>query len=219
MDYIERLYHIIDGEYIPAMEAEDITGDAQSEASNVTGERDPKSIDLNTDDILGTKEDNQSNADNDQNDNDENVDDTNMDDMSSDDSTNSGEGGDDDFSDPEENKDADDVMKEQEDPFSENQKYKLWREFKSLYETLVDSIDLIGQYVPNISDAATIKTMDNIKDNLVNAKELVYQTLTIEYKSMSYPDMQKRYVGIHNIYDLCTKELEIYFNKYHKKDE
>lgn len=219
MGFIESLYDMMDGEFIPAMEAEDITGAAQSASSDITGEKDPNEIDLNTDDILGTKENNP-NAQNDQEMNDANTDDMNMDDMGSEESSeDTGDGGGDDLADPEENKDADDVMKEQEDPFSENQKYKLWREFKSLYETLADSIDLIGQYVPNVSDAATIKTMDNIKENLINAKDLIYQTLTIEYKSMSYPDMQKRYVGIQHIYDLCTKELEIYFDKYHKKDE
>jgi hypothetical protein len=48
----------------------------------------------------------------------------------------------------------------------------------------------------------------------MDAKDLAYKTLTEEYKAMEYPEMEKRYIGLNHIFDLCTKELETYFDKY-----
>lgn len=224
MGVISNIYSLLD-DYSPAMEADDITGDAISSAQNVTGNDDNDGeIDLNTDDILGTSDTNPDKNNDNTDADDENTDETSSDsndDMNMDDNPDENsedDSGEDLGDDSSLDSDTEEKMDQQEDPFSASRKKKLWGEFKAFYKVLEDSIKLITQYVPNISDAPTIKTMDNIKENLVSAKDIIYNILTIEYRSLSYPEMQKKYIGIHHIYDICTKELEKYFDKYRKEE-
>lgn len=219
MNFINELYDLIGEPSLEytlsiAQEAEDITGQAQSDTADATGSKSQvgSDIDLNTDDILGTKtpnnqkntengsefpEDNPGTGDSESNDdaNDEAEEEPNLDN----------------------DQQMDDKMNEMNNPFEASQKKKLWKQFKALYETFRDSVNLITKYVPNVSDAPTIKAMDSIKENLVTGKDLIYRILTEEYNQLSYPEMQKRYIGLNNIYDILTQELEEYFNK--KKSE
>ena len=196
-----------------AQEAEDITSQVELEAADATGNKKQvgEDIDLNTDDILGTKtSDNKT----------EDTSDTDPDDTPGD------TGGDNSMNVDENEKDQpdemtddqmDDKMNEMSDPFETSQKKKMWRQFKSLNETFRDSINLITKYVPNVSDAPTIKAMDSIKENLVTGKDLIYKILTEEYEGMSYPEMQKRYIGLSNVYDILSQELDEYFNNRKKE--
>lgn len=217
MGWIDDLYKLIDDE-TPAMEAsDDITGEvnAQSEKvlgrNNDVGDDNNGEIDLNTNDILGTKGDAP---------NTENTDDTSEDPSIS--SDNEDENSNDQQStnipdEPSDPQTPEDIMNDKDDPFSSSRKKKLWKNFKTFYESLGDSAKLIAQYVPNTSDANTIRALDNIRDNLAEARDMVYDILTKEYPTMSYPELQKRYIALNHIYDLCTQELETYFEKYHNK--
>lgn len=216
MGWIDELYKLI-YEETPAMEAsDDITTEVGSQASKVLGTNndieDNGDIDLNTNDILGTKSDNthtntpddsDTNTDEDETEDENTLDNQNIEDF------------------PEEPNDdpktPEDIMNSKNDPFSTSQKKKLWKNFKVLYESLGDSVKLITQYVPNTSDSNTIRALNNIKDNLFEAQDMVFDILTKEYQTMSYPDLQKKYIGLNHIYDLNIKELEIYFEKYHNK--
>lgn len=215
MAFINDIYELIGDPLIESMlaiaqEAEDITGQAAEDAANATGKKDASNdIDLNTDDILGTKTPDGENTDN------ENEDDTpgdtgsNPNGADTEDLENAPEEGNDD-------QQMDDKMQEISDPFETRQKQKLWDNFRALHKSLSDSITLITKYVPNISDAPTIKALDNIKENLVDGKDYAYRVLTTEYRSLSYPEMEKKYVALNHIYDICTNELETYFDKYGK---
>jgi hypothetical protein len=217
----------------PAMEADDITQMVSDNASKMLGNTSTSKdgstdtngeISLDTDDILGTKSNPNNGVPEDEdnnNDDDMNLDDPNMDEN---DPNNPDENMDDPNGDnnqlpdnPPSDDPAQDNMEEKEDPFSASRKKKLWGNYKAFYDTLGDSIDLISKYVPNISDAATIKAMDNIKDNLMEAKTIIYRTLTEDYPSLSYPELEKKYIGLNNIYDICTKELKTYFTKYRQQ--
>lgn len=222
MDFIDSLYNILgvtvndntQDIFAIAQEAEDITGQAASDAAQATGSKQEvgKDIDLNTDDVLGTKtpdtnEDGSSEKDNE--------------DKKSGNTDNTLDTEDEEDDNPPENPDEDEKMQEDmqtmKDPFEENAKKNIWKQFRAFHKTLSDSITLITKYVPNISDAPTIKAMDNIKENLVEAKDLAYRILTEEYRQLSYPEMQKKYIGLHHIYDICTNELETYFDNRKKK--
>lgn len=219
--FLDDLYRLLEDDATPAMEAEDITDDVNNTMKSLPGGNtasDPvksdSDISLNTDDILGIKEDPNGGTP-------ENNDSKSNGGSAGEDQPDQGNGDDTDETEetpPEEDqKTPEDVMSEQADPFSENQKKILWSNFKSFYSTLTDAIELVSKYVPNISDAETIRAMDDIKENLTNAKQIVFDILTVEYKSMDYPSMKKKYVGLNQIYDLCTKELETYFDKYRKE--
>lgn len=216
MGWIDELYKLIDDE-TPAMEAsDDITGEVDAQSAKVLGGNSDLGdnngeIDLNTDDILGTKSDNSNTKITDEPSDDtegtSGTEDENSDDQDS--------GGIPD--EPSNSQTPEDVMDDKEDPFSSSRKKKLWKNFKTFYESLGDSAKLIAQYVPNTSDANTIRALDNIRDNLAEARDMVYDILTKEYPTMSYPELQKRYIALNHIYDLCTQELETYFDKYHNK--
>lgn len=220
MDFLDELFELmgeptIDSVLSIAQEAEDITGQVKEEAANATGNNGDKEkgeIDLNTDDILGTKTPEGDN-DGSEEDPDNNPGDDNSDPNGDGDEL-SGDANGDSSSDEQMN----DKMEEMSDPFEASRKKKLWLLFKAFHKTLSDSIMLITKYVPNVSDAPTIKALDNIKENLTTGKDTVYRILTDEYRNMTYPEMQKKYVGLNHIYDICTNELETYFDKM-KKDK
>lgn len=216
MGWIDELYKLIDDK-TPAMEAsDDITGEVDTQSAKVLGGNSDLGgnngeIDLNTDDVLGTKSDG-SDTENTDEPSEDTEGTSDMEDENSDDQ-HSGDIPDD----PPNSQTPEDVMNDKEDPFSSSRKKKLWKNFKTFYESLGDSAKLISQYVPNTSDANTIRALDNIRDNLAEAKDMVYDILTKEYPTMSYPELQKRYIALNHIYDLCTQELETYFDKYHNK--
>lgn len=216
MGWIDDLYKLIDDE-TPAMEAsDDITGEVDAQSAKVLGGNSDignnnGEIDLNTDDILGTKSDN-SNTENADEPSDDTEGTSGTEDENSDDQDSGGIP-----DEPSNSQTPEDVMDDKEDPFSSSRKKKLWKNFKTFYESLGDSAKLIAQYVPNTSDANTIRALDNIRDNLAEARDMVYDILTKEYPTMSYPELQKRYIALNHIYDLCTQELETYFDKYHNK--
>lgn len=207
----------------PALEAEDITDDVQQQTENALGgakntiTKNDSEISLNTDDILGINEDpDGGDPGYDESRNSENNEESDSDNMYN---LNDDEGTTGDLMNNDATNNSEELGNDSEsgdNEFERTRKKKLWSNFKELYKVLDNSIDLITQYVPNISDVTTIKALGNIKDNLIDAKDLAYNTMTLEFQSLSYPQMQKRYVALNNIYDLITEELKVYFDKYKK---
>lgn len=200
----------------PALEAEDITGEVQQQTANALGGSDnmgaqnDRDLSLNTDDILGIKEDPDGGVDDDTS---ATQDDNNQEAPIDDEGTTGDLMGNDATMNPEASEEN--PLDSKNDEFERTRKKKLWSNFKELYTILDNSIELISKFVPNVSDVTTIKTLDDIKDNLVDAKDVAYNTMTAEYQALNYPQMQKRYIALNNIYDMITKELETYFDKYH----
>lgn len=212
MGFMNDLYQLM-RESTPAMEADDITEDVSNTTSNLAGDKKKDNsgeISTNTNDILGIKED----TDDETSDTDEpkeNEADLSKDNEEEMEETPSEDGEDENLPTEDETNDA---MKEKESPFEASRKKKIWENFRSFHNTLNDSIDLISKYVPNTSDSQTIKTLGDIRENLMEAKQMVFRTITEDYKSMSYPELENRYTGLNQIYDLISKELETYFKKY-----
>ena len=203
--------------YGPAMEADDITGDATDAASGVTGgdgsgDDNSGDIDLNTDDILGTS-DPDNNTDEDNNPTDDSGDGTDPDNPDGGGDVPEGEG---DL--PEDLPSGEEKLEESgDDEFNRTRKYKLWKNFRALYSILEDAVDLVSKYIPGISDAKTILVMDNVKESLMDAKKECYSIMTTQYQSTSYPQLQKKYIAINHVYDLETRELEKYFDEFRDK--
>lgn len=206
----------------PAMEATDITPGASADTANATGELDRSEIAMNPNDILGTKGGPDATGENGNNPNqqtnndmtppdagDAPMDDMNSDDMTPPDANEPDAGGEM----PPEGGEAQ-PPEEQDSEFEKNRKKKLWDSYKAFYEIVNNSIDLLSKYIPNTSSTATIKAMNAIKENLQDAKKMTYDVLTRDYKSLSYPQMEKKYIALNHVYDICTNEMEVYFDKY-----
>lgn len=215
-----------------AMEAEDITKDATSGAEDLTGggsnkpdKSDSNDISLNTDNVLADDndppKDNNTNGDNNDGDPADEPSNDNPDDMDENMDGQTDEDGDGDNlpEAPSDDNNADDAMASKNDPFEASRKLKLWDDFKHFYTTLDDSIKLISKHVPTVSNADTIKTLSSIKENMIKAKEMIYKILTDDLSKASYPDLQKKYIGLNHIYDICINQLKKYFDEINKEKD
>lgn len=206
-----------------ATEADDITGDIEKDINSVGKTinsvsggnvktnidegapegNDNGEIDTNTDDILGTTDDNtEDEADNQENDND------NDDEMGGDD--NLDDTGEDDITDDE----LDETMDKEENPFEFSRKKKIHKQFLDFYNVISSNIKLISEFMPKVVDEESIKILNNVRNNLSQCKEYTYTVLTEEYTALEYPALLKKYVALNRVYDICIKILESYYEKY-----
>lgn len=199
-----------------AMEAEDITKEAEAETNDVVGsdgegEKTDGEIDLNTDDILGTA----------------NTDDDPTNDTNSDDNNESESGSDE--TDEENNEDeetegsnteSEDIpeQNEPENEFASDRKAKLRKQFLYFYDLLSDSYKLISEFMPNVTEESTIQTLSSINKNMLQCKEEIYNILTDEFVDTEYHELLKKYISLNHIYDLCINTLDKFFASI-KKDE
>lgn len=200
-----------------AMEADDITKDAVDD-TNATGASDENNgeIDLNTDDILGTKtpdsdtQTGDANTDTGSEDSEENPTSDDSGDTSEEDgSSDAGDLGSEDGGDT-----GLDEAKDEDDPFSTDRKKKLRNQFIHFFDILDDSIKLVTSHVPKVTDVDTIRALNNVTENLTQCKSQVYTILTEDYQKAEYHDLLKKYVALNRIYDLSIKIMERYFEKY-----
>ena len=207
----------------PALEAEDITNEVQNNTDKTMGkdvddggdeataggtDNSDGEIDTNTDDILGTSEDEQ--TDDDTGDEDEGAtNDTAEDDMSDE---NSEDGSAEDTS-------TEESLEENDTSFEAIRKRKMHKQFISFFETVNDDIKVINEYVPLESDENTITALTNINNNLTQCKEYAYRILTEEFKNMEYPILLKKYVALNRVYDLCIRTLQTYFDLKRKNSD
>ncbi len=96
--------------------------------------------------------------------------------------------------------------------FESDRKKKCWYNLEALYYAFDNFVNLLSKYVPDTNDATTIKVISDIKDNLIHAKEITYNIITVQHNSLSYADMEKSYVSLNQVYDLMSKELNYYFD-------
>lgn len=203
-----------------ATEAEDITDDITSQSKSIAESSgvdksdgtNNGEISTDVDDLFGTK-----NSKNDHTDDTANNDSS---DENPDDNDDNAEGSETPPDLPEESEPSNIPMDNNTDEnsdFENSRKIKVWKSLKAYYNTISDSVDLISKFVPDLSDQITIKAIGNVKENLLEAKRLTYNTLVEDYKTMDYKSLEKRYVGLQYIFDLCTEELEMYFDKYYKE--
>lgn len=222
MGIISELYNILQDDFDIATEAEDITKNATAGAEKVMGSDAKKTnsdISLDTDHILTTDTGTDTNTGGDETN--EKTDDKTPEE--GDDSSMGNSDGEDGMG--EETPESDDGESEtdmensqednsDEDPFKVTRKQKLWKNFNKFYTMLSDTVELVSTYVPNASDDETITMLTNVKDNLTDAKNAVYEILTRDFKSMEYEELLKQYIGLNHVHDLCTEEVKTYFEKY-----
>lgn len=203
-----------------AMEADDITKEAESETDNVVGndgegENNNGEIDLNTDDILGT-----ANTDDDPtNDTSSSTDNESEEDDSSEQGDNN-EGGESEGEDPSSDGNTDDIPEqaESENEFATDRKAKLRKQYLYFYDLLSDSCKLVSEFMPNVTDENTIQTLSSINKNLIQCKEEIYTIMTDEFVDTEYHELLKKYISLNHIYDLCTTTLEKFFASVKKDD-
>ena len=83
----------------------------------------------------------------------------------------------------------------------------------ALYNILSGSIDLLESYTSSTelsSDEST--TLFNILANLTESKNILYKEITNGFTNKTYVELVKTYVGINNVYDLCTEILNKHFD-------
>ena len=216
--------NLFDSLYEIALEADDITGEVKGETAKAVGGDSPapdenNEISTNTDDVLGL--DNKDNGTPEDNQSDDSGEDGGDQDSPEGESDEPSEGDDNNSEDPL-GGDSDTEGQEEEDPeskFTKNRKEKLRKQFIHLFDVMVDNIELVTSYVPNANDTTTIKTMTNIKDNLMQCKTIIYKTITEEYNDMEYHELLKRYISVNRIYEVSTKIMENYFNLKREESE
>lgn len=211
------VFGMLNSFYDIALEADDITGEVKAQTSKATGSsEDTGEISTDTNDILGTKSDPNNGTPDEGND----TSDDNSEVQSTDENPSDadGDGNSEDQTDGEENPEGEtsddslaDDSQNNDDKFSENGKIKMKAQMLKLYDVLTDNIDLITSYVPNTSDIDTIRTLTNVKDNLIECKETIYKTITEDFPSLEYHHLLKRYVGLNRVYEISTKIMERYF--------
>lgn len=207
--------------YMIATEADDITGDISSQTDDIMGNtgddaENTGEISTDTDDILGTKSDNpDDNANMDEETPDDNQEDPLNDPGSEDIDSLNEENPTDDLN----TENTDEPMQQEDDPFTESRKKKIKKQFMHLYDVIDDSVKLISTYNPNIVDTNYIHVLSSIKDNLTQCKEIIYNLAVNEFQNVEYHELLKKYVAINRIYEISTKTLEKYFEKYKKDNE
>lgn len=197
-----------------AMEAEDITKEAEAETNDVVGsdgegEKNDGEIDLNTDDILGTAntdDDPTNDTDSDNNESENGLDETDEE-NNKDEETEGSNTGSEDI--PEQN--------EPENEFASDRKAKLRKQFLYFYDLLSDSCKLISEFMPNVTEESTIQTLSSINKNMLQCKEEIYNILTDEYVNTEYHELLKKYISLNHIYDLCINTLDKFFASIKKR--
>ena len=208
MGALYDFFNFVYPDHSPALEAtEDITDNVEKEASNIAGDdngvemsdNSDGNIDTNTDDILGTKsnKDSNNNEDNSDEPKAEGFEDDNNSDLEDD------MGGDD------ENLDDYSSDEENTDPQEIKMKVLLHKNYNYLFEILDSNISIISDYTPNTMDENIIQSMAMAKERLEECKQLISSTLKNDFKTSSYATLMKRYVGINRVHFLLTEFFSI----------
>lgn len=205
-------------EYLLALEADDITDEAQKEANKINdgqstdndaddGSNDKEDLGK-TDDIFGIKkhkenknsstDDNSTNTQNDSN-NEDNTD-PNLDNNDSDELDNS------ESSEPEDDESKDTSAL----PFYD--KNKLRDNMVLLHDMLDANIKIISNLLSHINDNDSTKICEIVSRNLMYSKEVLYKILTKDMNSKSYEELLKDYLTIKRIYDINYEILYKHFD-------
>lgn len=212
-------------EYLLALEADDITDEAQKEANKINdgqstdndaddGSNDKEDLGK-TDDIFGIKkhkenknsstDDDSTNTQNDSN-NEDNTD-PNLDNNDSDSENNAS----DELDNSESSEPEDDESKDTSAlPFYD--KNKLRDNMVLLHDMLDANIKIISNLLSHINDNDSTKICEIVSRNLMYSKEVLYKILTKDMNSKSYEELLKDYLTIKRIYDINYEILYKHFD-------
>lgn len=80
-----------------------------------------------------------------------------------------------------------------------------------LYTIVCGNIDMLTTSLGNLNDLPSIKVANAVLGHLRNCKNYIYKTLTVNIAEMEYEELLKRYITLKRVYDVCLKMLEIHF--------
>lgn len=189
-----------------ALEADDVSASAQEEQGNTVGNTTNNTEEqdelTNTSDILGTK-----NSDiGEDSDSDNNVDENFTDTEESEEEMNEDE-----ISDEELNDTSNDISNE-EDELITRKKEILRNNMVYLYDIIYDNITTLKNGSIKINTKEEIESLDRIIDNLSDCAEVLYATLTKNYKDSKYEDIKKIYISAKKLFDISIKMLYNHFD-------
>ena len=217
-----------------ALEADDITGEAQAGARQVAGGPNPaggpgananvgdEPDDISkTDDIFGTAGSDDDpingNTNNAQNLNQNPQNNVNNNDPFGNDSNNMGN------NDPNDGGFGDMNNSSMNDGFGENNeqdksdppyydKNKLKNNMLYLYNLTNSSNDAIIELRSKLNDPSSIKVCNMVNSNLTALSDCIYETITDKIANATYQDMLREYISFKRIYDLCTEIMNKHFD-------
>ena len=213
-------------QFLPAMEADDITSDVEKETNKALGKssggNNDDSDNMKTDDIFGTSKSSDSTGDDNSSNNNDVSNDDNLEDDNTDDDTSSGsdDSTDDDTGDTDNTDDgADDSGDGSDEDTAEDEpnevanKKKLMENMITLYNVISNNISLLTDYASSnpLTDEST-KTLYNISSNLNDCKTILYKEIVEGFDKKDYVLLLKSYIGVARVYDLCTEMLNKHFD-------
>lgn len=214
-------------QFLPAMEAEDITDEAKSGAAQAAGapKSDRPKEDLGkTDDIFGLKDNNkdagnEADPGEDATPEDDTTDDPTDDATDTDDNNDVNDDSLDDNTDEDTTTEPDDDIDEtppEEDsiiPNETQQKKKLMNNMILLYNIICNNIKLLADYTTQVAVASEeSKVLYHITENLTDCKDILFRVISTNFASNDYITLMKTYVGINRVYDLCAEMLNKHFD-------
>lgn len=226
---ITNLNSLLDSSYmLRATEADDITIQSRKDTQKAIGKQslpndstrssDTNEIDPNSvNDILGTKGKKSSNTDSDS-DSDEDADDTSDDENTSDsDSDNDESDSDTDSSDDDLDSDSssnsDNISNSGDSPQLTPEQIQEQKQKLDLYGNMTYFYNIICSNIDNLLSAPidsteTSKVIQTVIRHLTSCKDILYDTLCTEFKSSPYVALQKKYVSLKQVYDICTRLMD-----------
>jgi len=184
-------------EMMVALEAEDITKEAQQQTGKLMKNIKPNDIN----DITETEEtdDVSEDIDNEEEDDTKDSDDKSLD-------------IDNDEEEDESVVDEEDNMNDENDTSEIINKKRLRRNMILFHNILTSNINLLSDYTPENDNIEYRDIIGKITRNLVDCKETLFSIITEELNSVKYVELLRKYIALNRVYDINIKILEKYFN-------
>lgn len=91
-------------------------------------------------------------------------------------------------------------------------KNKLKNSMVYLYNLTNSSNDAIVELRSKLNDPGSIKVCNMVNSNLTALSDCIYDTITEKIANASYQDMLREYISFKRIYDLCTEIMNKHFD-------
>ena len=81
------------------------------------------------------------------------------------------------------------------------------------YDVLTSNIDILSKYNPESLDLKVIETINNIKSNMVECRNIAHHVMVNNFNSDSYVELYRKYVSLKRVYDLSIEMLDRLFKE------
>lgn len=215
----------------PAMEADDVSTAAINNQKSLLGptsntNREDEEDDIeNSTDILGTKSSSTSKEEQNNSDLSNESDFPAEAELSADgenneneDSENSDDSEEDNMKDYEDGAEEDNINSLTQDQTELNMQKKeiLRKNMILLYNNIHGNIDILKETNISVAKKEDIQVLNSIIENLEDSNRILFECITNDYKSTSYSEALKKYIGVHKIYDISIAMLYKHFDNMKK---